>query len=88
MLIFVWVLVLLNAVSFSLFCLDKRFAIRKKRRISEKTLLLSALFMGAGGAAFAMSLVRHKTKKPLFYISVPLLLICQVALLLFLFSQW
>ncbi len=73
----------LNIFSLILFGLDKYFAIHKKRRISEKTLLVSALCMGALGALLGMFGFHHKTKKPLFLFVVPLFLLLQMALLVF-----
>ncbi len=75
---------ILNLISFSLFALDKFFAIKGMWRISEKTLLLSAVFMGAFGAILAMLLVRHKTKKTLFVVMLPFVMISQILLLSFL----
>jgi uncharacterized membrane protein YsdA (DUF1294 family) len=62
------VLVVLNAVSFALFGIDKRRARRGARRISERALLLSALVSGTIGAWAGVFLFRHKTRKPSFLI--------------------
>ncbi len=74
---------ILNLISFSLFALDKYFAVKGMWRISEKTLMLSAVLMGAFGASLAMLLVRHKTKKTMFVVGLPLVLIVQILLLSF-----
>ncbi len=74
---------ILNLISFSLFALDKFFAIKGMWRISEKTLLLSAVLMGGFGAVLAMLLVRHKTKKTMFVVALPLILITQILILSF-----
>jgi len=55
--------------------LDKRKAIKRRRRISESTLLALAFLLGAPGVLIAMPVFRHKTKKPLFLVLVPLALI-------------
>jgi uncharacterized membrane protein YsdA (DUF1294 family) len=60
------VLVALNGVSFVLYGLDKRRARRGARRISESTLLLSALVSGTLGAWAGVYAFRHKTRKPSF----------------------
>ncbi len=69
----------INIVAFFATAFDKLAAIRQRRRVRERTLMLLALLGGAGGTFAAMYLFRHKTKKPLFFIGVPLLLILWVA---------
>lgn len=58
-----WLLVALNVFSFLLFGYDKRQARRDSPRISERTLLLSALVSGTVGAWLGMAAFRHKTRK-------------------------
>ena len=67
-----------DLVSFIMYGADKRRAKKGKWRISEKALLLSAL-PGGVGAFFGMKLFHHKTKKPAFYILVPLCAVAQIA---------
>lgn len=55
--------------------IDKWKARHEKRRISEKTLLLSSFAMGAIGSGTGMLLFHHKTRKMKFKILVPLALI-------------
>lgn len=55
-----------NVAVFLLFGFDKWCAKYNKWRISEKTLLCIAFFMGAVGAVLGMKTFRHKTKKKLF----------------------
>ena len=76
-------LVLINACSLALMCLDKLFAKKGRRRIPEATLLLSALLGGSAGAWLGMYLVRHKTRRPKFYLGIPAIVICQVLLAFF-----
>ena len=59
--ILAWI-VFASFVSFVLYGLDKKKAQNNAWRISEKFLLLSALFGGAVGALFGMKTFRHKTK--------------------------
>ncbi len=66
-------LLLLNLGSFLLYGADKRCAIRRAWRISERTLLLSAMLGGAAGALLGMWLFRHKTRKLRFTLGIPLL---------------
>ncbi|MDR0325929.1 MAG: DUF1294 domain-containing protein [Oscillospiraceae bacterium] len=73
-------LVIWNAIVFFLYGMDKRKAKYNRRRISEKTLLLSAALMGSLGALIGMFVFRHKTKHTKFKIGVPLLLIANIAM--------
>lgn len=55
----------LNLCAFILYYVDKKRAIKEKRRIPEKRLLLWAV-PGAFGAVLGMQIFRHKTRKPAF----------------------
>jgi uncharacterized membrane protein YsdA (DUF1294 family) len=55
-----------SVVSFALHALDKWAAGRGARRISERSLLLTALVGGWPGAILAQQSLRHKTSKPSF----------------------
>lgn len=70
-------IVLLNALSFALFAVDKKRAADGRWRIPEWVLLLSAAIYGAFGALCGMYFCNHKTHKPLFYITIPLFLLLQ-----------
>ena len=56
-------LVLINALAFGLFALDKRRAETHARRIPERVLLQVAMVGGTPGATAAQQLLRHKTRK-------------------------
>lgn len=68
-----------NLIAFILYGLDKSYAKRKKWRIPEANLIGVALLYGAAGAYLGMKVFRHKTKHPKFTITVPCLLILQIA---------
>jgi len=53
----------LSLLIFILYGVDKYNAIKGRRRISERTLQVGALFGGWPGALMAQQLFRHKTKK-------------------------
>ena len=78
----------LNALSFALMCVDKARAVRKVgRRIPEKTLLGISLLFGSFGTLLGMLAMRHKTnakRHPAFAYGVPLLMLAQGGLLIFL----
>ena len=73
-------LLLINALALLFMCLDKQFAKLHKRRIPEAVLLGTAL--SGGSVGLGMALFHHKTRKPKFYLTVPLLLAAQLFLLL------
>lgn len=81
-------IVIWNIVVFCIYAADKKRSIRRKRRISERTLLILAFFAGAAGAFLAMILIRHKTKKTIFKILVPLFLILQIFLAVWGYFAW
>lgn len=59
---FLIIYLIFNIVAFLLYFMDKQYSIKKKNRISEKTLLtLSAI--SPIGAIISMLIFRHKTKK-------------------------
>lgn len=67
------ILVFLNLAVFIVYGADKLKAERNKWRISERTLLLLAFFAPFGAIA-GMLIFRHKTRKKLFTVLVPLFL--------------
>ena len=79
-----WYLVIINALTFLLFVIDKVKAIRGSWRISEKTLIGFSAIGGTIGALSGMYTVRHKTKKPLFKFGIPVILILQITTVLYL----
>ena len=72
----------LNLFSFGLMAYDKRCARQRRRRVPEKALFLAAACFGALGGVLGMQLCRHKTKRWYFQVFFPLLLIAQIALLI------
>ena len=71
----------INLIAFYLMWRDKRLAKRENvRRIPEKTLFLSAVLGGSIGAIAGMRAFRHKTKHWYFRVGMPLILIAQLAL--------
>lgn len=56
-------LLIMNAIAFGAFALDKSAATTGRWRIKESTLLLLALAGGSLGALSAQQALRHKTRK-------------------------
>lgn len=81
---FVGLILLLNIATFIVYGVDKHKARRAKWRISEATLLTLAAAGGSIGALLGMKVWRHKTKHKKFYIGVPLFLVLQIALTVYL----
>ena len=82
---FLLYLLLINAAAFLLMLVDKIKAKKNRWRIPERTLFGSALLGGSIGALLGMYRFRHKTKHLKFTLGVPVILIAQVALVVFLF---
>ena len=82
LLILIAVCVVINLIVFAMYGIDKHKAIHDQWRIPEATLLLAAVF-GPIGALIGMRVFHHKTKKPKFYITVPLILIAEMVALFF-----
>lgn len=80
--ILICLLAAMSFLSFILYGLDKLKARHGKWRISEKTLLLSALLMGGPGALLGMQLFRHKTRHLRFQILVPVFCVINIAIII------
>lgn len=81
-------LLLINALAFALMLADKHKARKKRWRIPERTLMLSALFGGSIGALAGMYLLRHKTRHIKFTAGIPAILIAQIFLGFWFFSRF
>lgn len=68
--ILLFFLVFLNVLTFFLYLIDKRKAVKGKWRISERTLIFYTLSCGGIGALFGMWILKHKTKKRKFKASL------------------
>ena len=76
-------LFLINALGLCLMLADKHRAKKNLWRIPERTLLAVAGLGGSLGALIGMRLARHKTRKILFSVGIPVLLALQAILLIF-----
>jgi len=76
-----------NIAVMALYGLDKVYAIKRKRRISENILLLFAFCGGGFGAFLGMWIFKHKTKKNKFKIFIPIALIFSLAAWGFVYNE-
>lgn len=65
-----------------MYAFDKQMAKTSKRRVSEKTLLCSALLFGAAGASAAIFIFRHKIRKRFFMTVIFLCVLINISLLI------
>ncbi|WP_332629120.1 DUF1294 domain-containing protein [Halalkalibacter flavus] len=72
-----------NTLAFVIMGIDKAKAKNRQRRVSERTLFLLALVGGSVGIYAGMKKFRHKTKHKSFAIGIPLMIVIQFTVLVF-----
>ncbi len=77
----------INIVLYVTMAIDKKHAIKNKRRIPEKTLFLMALLGGGVGGFLAMFQKHHKTKHTSFYFVFGLTIVLHLAWIWFCMTQ-
>lgn len=82
-----WYIAASNIIAFLTYGIDKQRARRHQWRIPEATLLGLAVIGGSVGALLGMRFFHHKTKKAKFVIGVPLILIVQMVILLYIINR-
>lgn len=85
-----WLAVYLAAINLATFIVygaDKRRARKGKWRVPEKTLFLLPLLGGSVGALAGMRVFHHKTKHWYFVWGIPLILLAQIALAVWLLTK-
>lgn len=71
----------INAVTFVMYGIDKRYAqLENHARIPEKHLLILGFLGGTGGALLAMKYIRHKSKKSSYQVKVSIVFFLQLIL--------
>ena len=78
----------INIATFLLYSIDKYKAKQNQRRISEATLLMMAVIGGSIGAWAGMRLWHHKTMHKKFKYGLPIIIILQVALVVYLLTNF
>ena len=85
--IILYYLLAINIASFFLYGIDKYKAKKGRWRISEATLLMMAVIGGSIGAWAGMRLWHHKTMHKKFEYGIPIIIILQVALAVYLLTN-
>lgn len=81
-------LIVVNTISIAITVHDKVSAIKGKWRISESTLLLFSALGGSISMYLTMLTIRHKTRKPKFMVVLPVIIIAQIALMVYLVFKY
>ena len=74
---------IMNLIAFIAYGIDKSRAQNARRRTPEKTLIGLAFAGGAIGALSGMLIFHHKTRKIKFCVLIPVALILQIILIIF-----
>jgi len=76
-------LITINLITFITFGVDKFKSIKKTWRIKESTLINLCIIGGSIGGILSMYLFHHKTKHSSFYIGIPLIIITQIIIFIY-----
>lgn len=76
-------LIIINVIGFLIMLIDKRKAEHGAWRIPEKTIFIVTALGGGIGTIAGMYTFRHKTKKPVFTIGLPFILILEIAIAIY-----
>ena len=79
----VYILIVINVITFLVYGIDKWKAKQGSWRISEATLLTLAVIGGSIGALLGMQVWHHKTMHKKFKYGLPLFLLAQIAIIYF-----
>ena len=79
--IFVAYLLFIQIIAIAVTVSDKERSIKRKRRISENSLMLVAILGGSVSMYITMIFIRHKTKHLKFMLCLPLITVVQIFLL-------
>lgn len=85
-LVFAIYLALLSIVSMVVTIVDKINAVRHRRRVPEKTLLILAALGGSVAMYLTMLVIHHKTKHIKFMLGIPIIVLFQGIVLWYVFD--
>ncbi|MDD4335452.1 MAG: DUF1294 domain-containing protein [Desulfotomaculaceae bacterium] len=71
-------IIAINIICFLIMCYDKAMARAHKYRVPEIRLLMLAAAGGSLGIYMGMHIFKHKTKKLIFVLGVPIILFIQI----------
>ncbi|NFF82135.1 DUF1294 domain-containing protein [Clostridium botulinum] len=77
-------LLFINFIGFSIMLVDKKRAIHKEWRVPEKTLIRISIIGGSIGMILGMFTFRHKTKHLKFLLGIPVIIIIQFYIVIYL----
>ena len=80
-------LAVINVLTFILYGIDKLKAKHSQWRISEATLIWLSVFGGSIGALLGINIWHHKTLHKKFTYGIPLILLTQIALIIYLLCE-
>lgn len=80
---FIIYLIIINMIGFLVMLIDKQKAKHGSWRIKEATIFLITLLGGGIGTIAGMYMFRHKTKKLKFTVGLPVILIIEVILVIY-----
>ena len=80
-------LIAINVITFLIYGIDKFKAKKGKWRIPESSLLLLAIIGGSIGAWFGIKVWHHKTLHKKFKYGIPLIVIAQIAIVVYIFRK-
>ena len=85
MLIFIIYLIFISIFSLAIMYTDKTHAKYRLWRISESLIFLVSILGGSLGVYLGMYLFHHKTRKKIFSIGIPLIILIQIIILILLY---
>ena len=74
-------LIVINIIAIIVTVHDKISAVKHRWRVKELTLMMISALGGAPAMYLTMLIIRHKTRKPLFMIGIPLIFVLELAVL-------
>ncbi|REC80126.1 DUF1294 domain-containing protein [Chryseobacterium elymi] len=84
----IYILLIINFITFIIFSWDKRLSIKHRRRIPETTLLGAAFIGGTIGGILGMFIFRHKVSKKSFLLKFGAIILIQILCIYFSEKYW